>query len=409
MSLHSLLADLRKIVEPNTPGTTRRFPTAEYLQGRQWVRRRMEEAGLEVSLDAAGNMFGRREGTEAGLLPIMVGSHSDTVYAGGHLDGALGVTVALEAARTLGPLRHPLVVVDYLAEEANDFGISCVGSRALAGTFQQAWLARPAHGTTLGQAIEQAGGRPEAIASAQLPPGSLHAALELHIEQGPVLESSDISLAVVSGIVGITRGTFVLRGQADHAGTAPMGLRRDALAAAAQLVLLVEDICRSTEGAVGTVGRLEVEPNQSNVVPDKVTMIAEVRHLEEAALAQLWEDFQQRAAEICGKRGIGFEMVSLTRTPPARPPQWLLEAVLDACREVDPKTLVLQSGAGHDTGHICAQGAIMLFVPSIGGRSHCPEEDTHPHHLDAGLEAIKASILALDILERPERCDEAAR
>ncbi len=224
-----------------------------------------------------------------------------------------------------------------------------------------------------------------------------------------MLESSDISLAVVSGIVGITRGTFVLRGQADHAGTAPMGLRRDALAAAAQLVLLVEDICRSTEGAVGTVGRLEVEPNQSNVVPDKVTMIAEVRHLEEAALAQLWEDFQQRAAEICGKRGIGFEMVSLTRTPPARPPQWLLEAVLDACREVDPKTLVLQSGAGHDTGHICAQGAIMLFVPSIGGRSHCPEEDTHSHHLDAGLEAIKASILALDILERPERCDEAAR
>ncbi len=176
MSLHSLLADLRKIVEPNTPGTTRRFPTAEYLQGRQWVRRRMEEAGLEVSLDAAGNMFGRREGTEAGLLPIMVGSHSDTVYAGGHLDGALGVTVALEAARTLGPLRHPLVVVDYLAEEANDFGISCVGSRALAGTFQQAWLARPAHGTTLGQAIEQAGGSPGAIASAKLPQGSLHAA-----------------------------------------------------------------------------------------------------------------------------------------------------------------------------------------------------------------------------------------
>ncbi len=401
MSLHTLLAELRTIVEPNTPGTTRRFPSPEYLRGRAWIRERMEQAGLAVTLDAAGNMFGRREGSEPGLLPIMVGSHSDTVYAGGYLDGALGVMVALEAARTLPALRHPLVVADYLAEEANDFGISCVGSRSLAGTFQEAWLARPAHGLTLGEAMRQAGGRPEELASARLPEGSLHAALELHIEQGPVLESQDISLAVVSGIVGITRGTFELRGRADHAGTAPMALRRDALAAAAQLISLLEATCRERDGAVGTVGRLEVQPNQSNVVPDLVTMIAEVRHLDGAVLAEVWEGFLEAARAICAQRGIGFEMVSLTRTPPARPPQWLLETVGEACRKVDPRALVMQSGAGHDTGHISEHGAIMIFVPSIDGRSHCPEEETHPHHLDAGLAAIKESILALDAVKVP--------
>ncbi len=396
MSLHDLLTELRAFVEPSTPGTTRRFPSTAYLQGRAWIRRQMEQAGLTVSLDAAGNMFGRREGSEPDLPPIMVGSHSDTVFAGGHLDGALGVMVALEVARTLPPLLHPLVVVDYLAEEANDFGISCLGSRALAGTFQQAWLSRPAHGTTLGEAMREAGGRPEEIDSARLPLGSIHAALELHIEQGPLLESKGVSLAVVSGIVGIVRGTFELRGRADHAGTAPMALRRDALAAAAQLVGLLETTCLATGGAVGTVGRLEVSPNQSNVVPDLITMTAEVRHLEETVLERLWDTFLLQAEKVCGQRGIGFEMVSLTRTPPARPPRWLLEIVEGACKKVDPLAIVMPSGAGHDTGHISDHGAIMIFVPSINGRSHCPEEDTHPHHLDAGLLAIKESILALD-------------
>lgn len=399
MSLHDLLASLRTIVEPDTPGTTRRFPSPEYLRGRAWIRERMEEAGLSVTVDAAGNMFGRREGSEPDLLPIMVGSHSDTVFAGGHLDGALGVMAALEAARTLPALRHPLIVADYLAEEANDFGISCVGSRALAGTFQKDWLDRPAHGQTLGQAIEEAGGRPLEISSAALADNSLHAALELHIEQGPVLESGGISLGVVSGIVGIIRGTFELRGRADHAGTSPMNLRRDALAAAAELIGTLEALCRGEEGAVGTVGRLQVQPNQSNVVPDLVSMIAEVRHLDGAVLERLWTTFLERATEVCHGREIGFEMVSLTRTPPACPPRWLLTTVTEACRRIDARALVMPSGAGHDTGHISRHGAIMIFVPSIGGRSHCPEEDTQPHHLEAGLQAIRESVLALDRVE----------
>ena len=399
MSLHDLLAELRTIVEPDTPGTTRRFPSPEYLRGREWIRARMEQAGLHVTLDAAGNMFGRRQGSQSDLRPIMVGSHSDTVYAGGHLDGALGVMVALEVARTLPVLRHPLIVADYLAEEANDFGISCVGSRALAGTFQHEWLERPAHGMTLGQAMAQAGGQPDQIATARLAANSLHAALELHIEQGPVLESAEVSLGVVSGIVGIIRGTFELRGRADHAGTAPMHLRRDALAAAAELIGALETMCQDQQGAVGTVGRLQVQPNQSNVVPDLVTMIAEVRHLDGKVLQRLWQTFLDKVTAVCQRRGIGFEMVSITRTPPACPPEWLLRTVTGACREIDPRTIVLPSGAGHDTGHISEHGAIMIFVPSIGGRSHCPEEETESRHLDAGLEAIRASVLALDRVE----------
>lgn len=400
MSLHHLLRELRQIVEPSTPGTTRRFPSPAYLQGRDWVRQKMIELGLSVRYDAAGNMFGTRPGSEAGLAPIMVGSHTDTVYAGGYLDGALGVVVALEAARRLPALRHPLVVADYLAEEANDFGISCVGSRALAGTFKPEWLQRELNGQRLGEAIAEAGGNPAELATARLPEGAVHAALELHIEQGPVLESAGVSVAVVNGIVGITRGGFELRGRAGHAGTAPMALRHDALAAAAQLVSFLEALCRHTEGAVGTVGRLEVSPNQSNVVPGMVSMIAEVRHLQGATVERLWSEFLAFAEQTCQQRGIALEMTSLTVTPPACPPSWLLETVTEASRQVEPRTLVMQSGAGHDTGHLSPHGAIMLFVPSIGGLSHCLEEETTPEHLEAGLAAIEASILALDSQRR---------
>jgi N-carbamoyl-L-amino-acid hydrolase len=386
------LAELRAITEPDTPGTTRRFPSPAFLEGRRWLRGRLEAVGLTVSLDAAANMFGRREGS-CDLSPIMIGSHTDTVFAGGHLDGALGVLAALEAARRLPPLRHPLLVADFLAEEANDFGISCVGSRSLSGNFDPQWLSRSACGQTLGEAIREAGGEPERIAKG----GPFAACLELHIEQGRVLENAGVSLGVVSGIVGITRGTLELIGQANHAGTARMDLRRDALVAAAALVLELERLCLLRVDAIGTVGRLVVSPNQANVVPGKVELTAEVRHLDQSVIDDIWHDFIENAQLLCQSREIGLLQGSVTHTPPAVPPPWLIDKLVQVCRAIDPGVLVLPSGAGHDTGHlgrICP--AAMLFVPSVGGRSHCPEEDTAPEHLEKGVQALVAAVLDLD-------------
>ncbi|MFN8481869.1 MAG: Zn-dependent hydrolase [Anaerolineae bacterium] len=402
-NLERLMTDLLTLatfVEPGTPGTTRRFPSQAHVVGRRWLRQRMNEAGLRTTIDAAGNLLGYRAG-QADLPPIMIGSHSDTVYGGGRYDGALGVLGALEVARTLAEadiaLRHPLIVADYLAEEATDFGVSCVGSRAMTGGFDAAWLERTLDGQTLAEAMAAVGGKPESIGEAERRPGEVAAALELHIEQGPVLEAQGIGLGAVSGIVGILRAIFTLHGQPDHAGTTPMSLRRDALAAAAEVIAAVERIARAQPGAVGTVGRLEVSPNQSNVVPGVVQLTAEMRHLDESALDGIWAQFVAEAQAICAARGIGLDIAAVTRMHAAAPPPWLLELVLAACRELDVNAITLPSGAGHDSAHLAhIAPSAMIFVPSVGGRSHCPEEETHPADLARGVAALLRAVVAVD-------------
>jgi beta-ureidopropionase / N-carbamoyl-L-amino-acid hydrolase len=400
---HRLLADLAalaRFVEPGTPGWTRRFPSEAYCAGRLWLRERMEAAGLATRIDAAGNLFGRREGAESGP-PIVAGSHSDSVLGGGRYDGALGVLAALEAARCLAEaglaLRRPLVVADFLAEEANDFGVSCVGSRALAYGLEPAWLRRTVAGITLAEAITAMGGRPQASTTVLAQPGEFAACLELHIEQGPALEAQAAGLGAVTGIVGIRRGTFALRGRPDHAGTAPMVLRHDALAAAAICVTALETICRAEPGAVGTVGRLEVMPNQSNVVPGAVSFTAEIRSLAWPVVEQLWQAFLAACHAACAERGVKLELSARTDAAPSAPPAWLHDTLLGVCRDLDPRAIALPSGAGHDTGHLGhIAPAAMIFVPSIGGRSHCPEEDTAPEHLALGCIALARAIVAVD-------------
>lgn len=398
-----LMADLETLAtftEPGTPGTTRRFPSAAYMSGRAWLRERMEAAGLRTSIDAGGNLFAMLPG-EHELPPLVAGSHTDSVMGGGRYDGALGVLGALEVARCLAGsgirLHHPLLVADFLAEEANDFGVSCVGSRSLAYGLAPEWLDRSIAGQTLGQALAAMGGNPAGVTAPLLAPGAFAACLELHIEQGPVLEAAGATLGAVSGIVGIRRGTFILSGRPDHAGTAPMALRHDALTAAAELILAVERCARAEPGAVGTVGRLALRPNQSNVVPGEVTLTAEIRHLEPAAIALVWNYVLEAAEAACAERGVTLQLDAHTDAEPAAPPAWLLELVYSVCHGLDPRALVLPSGAGHDTGHLAHLApAAMIFVPSMGGRSHCPEEYTAPEHLCTGVEALMRAIIAVD-------------
>jgi len=397
-----LLADLdalAAISAPGAPGVTRVAFTPAFDEGRRWLRARFEQAGLRAAVDAGGNLIGRREG-DSGLPPILIGSHSDTVFGGGRYDGALGVLAALAVARALRdqPLRHGLWVCDYLAEEATDYGVACVGSQALAGALTTDALAlRGPDGRSVAEALRAVGGAPEHLNEARLAPGSFAAALELHIEQGPRLERADARLAAVSGIVGIRRVRLLLTGQPDHAGTTPMDARHDALAAAAAIVLRLEALARATPEAIATVGRIEARPNQGNVVPASVALAAEIRSLQPLLIAQIWGALLEGAQAECAARGVTLAVQALEDAPPALPAPWLFDLVSNVCRRLDPRAIALPSGAGHDTGYLAAIGpTAMIFVPSVGGRSHCPEEHTSPSDLVLGAQALLEAVLAVD-------------
>ena len=403
-----LLADLHELAEisePNTPGWTRRFPSEAYQRGRAWVRARFENEGLLTHIDAAGNLFGGRDGREA-IAPIASGSHTDTVMAAGRFDGMLGVLGALEAARAIREagirLRHPLVVADYLSEEATDYAIACLGSMVLAtGDFKHEWLDRSVNGTTLRQAISDMGGKPDALRGPLLMKGAFAASLELHIEQGPVMEAAAARLAAVSGIVGIHRAIFEINGTSNHAGATPMNLRNDAIAALGQMIVAIEAIAKrhapNGHGAVGTIGRIEVAPNQANVIANQVNIHPEMRSLNMAELDAMWAEFLALARRECVARGVTLELFNQTRLESAVPPDWLHETVWRVCNNLDSRAIRTPSGAGHDTNHlsIIAPSA-MIFVPSVNGRSHAPEEYTAPADLALGVQALAECIVEVD-------------
>ncbi|TME54118.1 MAG: Zn-dependent hydrolase [Chloroflexi bacterium] len=388
------LAEFR---EPDAEGWTRRVFSPAYTRSREWVASSMGDAGLAVKRDGAGNVVGALPGSSSGLL--VTGSHTDTVAGGGRFDGPLGVLAAIEVARCIRDsgyaLQHELRVVDFLGEEPNEFGVSCVGSRSIAGTLTPTHLAsRDASGRTLAEAIASAGGDPDRISDAAWTPGSMSAFVELHIEQGPVLEDSGIPLAIVSGIAGIDRVQAIFSGEAAHAGTTPMDSRHDALCAAAEAVLAVE---RLASGGVGTTGRLEVFPGAANVVPGKAEMWAEFRSIDRAWLDERHEGFARAAAEAGARRGVVTKVSAMSRTEPVTTSAEVRAAMKIAIEGLGLQFLVLASGAGHDTVQMARLGPVgMIFVPSAGGRSHCADEWTGPEYVEAGASALLATILALD-------------
>ena len=397
---------LATFTEPDTPGWTRRFPSEAYIRGRQWLRQQFEQAGLVTHIDAGGNLIGRLEGSELDAMPIQSGSHTDTVMGGGRYDGILGTLGALEVARSVQEagikLQHPFNVVDYLGEEPNNFGMSCTGSRVIVGDFERDWLKRETAGRTFAQAFHEMGGDPdqfETLGAFDPSPRTrkLHAHFELHIEQGPVLEANGMNLGAVSGIIGIKRGVFEFEGRPDHTGSTPMTMRADALAAAAEVILETERAANETPGSVSAVGRILNEPNQINVVPAHVTFVSEVRNLDKAVILQLWARVVRMAERASAARGVHMKLHTVGETEPVIPQPWLYELVQREMRALDPKTMTLPSGAGHDSNHMSkVSPVVMLFVPSVGGRSHCPEEYTSPELLVLGVQALANCVVAAD-------------
>lgn len=396
--------ELATFTDPDRPWTRRAF-TPLHQQSRIWLQQQMQAAGLHVHQDAAGNLIGRFQGRDPDATPVLTGSHSDTVVDGGRFDGILGVLAGIELAHAMQDAGvqtlRPFEVIDFLSEEPSDYGISCVGSRALAGVLDETMLAcTNSAGETLAQGITRLGGQVEKLSHVQRLPGSVAAFIELHIEQGPVLESRDINIGVVSHLVGIRRVQISVQGRPDHAGTTPMDIRCDALVAAARLI----DACHQYAKAlnqpeqyvVATIGRIEVQPNVPNAVPGRVEMVLEVRSDQESVLASFPEALLQKQAASLTELAAQVHMRELSRASVTHCDPALMQLIESKAKQLDYSSMLLPSGAGHDAVYMAKIAPIgMVFVPCLNGRSHCPEEWLELDQLMAGTRVLAASIMHL--------------
>jgi N-carbamoyl-L-amino-acid hydrolase len=362
----------------------------------------MREAGVEPRIDAAGNIFARREGRERALKPILFGSHIDSVPQGGNFDGDLGSLSAIEVLQTLQErgqaTRHPVEIVVWAHEESAAFNRGLAGSRIVAGDFVPGDLAQTWNGMRRDDAIRKIGGAPDRIAEAAREKGSLHAYLELHIEQGSTLHRQALQVGVVQGIVAIDGFEVVARGFANHAGTTPMNERQDALIAASHLTIAVRDIVTARRGGqVGTVGRLEVSPNSPNVIPGEVRFSIELRDLSPAKLEDMAAAIEARAAQIARDTHTTIELKPNRHNPPANADTRVQDVIAGAAKERGLSTLRMPSGAGHDAqmmARLCPMG--MIFVPSVDGISHSPRELTTWDDCTRGAEVLLDTVLAID-------------
>jgi len=399
------LMALGEITEPGQPWTRRSF-TLRYDEGREWLKNRMQEAGLSVRVDAAGNLIGRREGLRPGVATIAVGSHSDTVPAGGRFDGMAGVCAGLEIARSLAehnlPLDHAFEAIDFLAEEPSDFGLSCVGSRGLAGALTPAMLGyRHPDGRLLADAIVAAGGAPKELTKPLRE--DIGAYFELHIEQARSLESAGISVGIVLSIAAVSRLAIRFEGLADHAGATPFSLRADALLAAAQTIVDVRReaeriAAASNDYFVATVGKIEAEPNAPNVVPARCTIWVDIRSGKSDDASRFIAALERAASTAAFAYGAKLSTLDvISRSEPGISDPVLMQALSESARECGLATMSLASGAGHDALFVSQIAPMaMVFVPCRQGKSHCPDEWADKKDLADGTETILGAILTLD-------------
>ena len=369
------------------------------IQARKYISGLMEQAGLKVRTDAAGNIFGRKDGRNLKLPLILFGSHIDSVPKGGNYDGDVGVIGALECIELLNEHKiqtdHPLEVVVFTDEEGG-----LVGSKAVAGELLQDALKIVSHsGKTIEEGIRAIGGDPQKLANAKRQSSELLAYLELHIEQGGILESENIKIGVVEGIVGINWWEITVAGFANHAGTTPMKNRKDALVAAAKLIQAVSVVATNMPGRqVATIGKIHAEPGAPNVIPGKVTMTLEIRDLDKEKIDHVFAEVRESANKIASETGttISFAPVEATAVP-APTDERLRKMIDESAKKLGFSTKFMPSGAGHDAQDLARITPVgMIFVPSVGGISHSPKEFTTPQDMANGASVLLHTILRLD-------------
>jgi allantoate deiminase len=371
------------------------FLTEEHRAAADLILSWMRSAGMRAHLDAIGNVCGRYEGEVAGLPCLMLGSHYDTVRDAGKWDGPLGLITAICCVADLhkGGRRLPFAVevIGFADEEGVRFASTLLGSRAVAGTFDESLLGtKDAAGISMRDALSQFGLDPDHIGAAARARSELLAYVELHIEQGPVLEGLNLPVGVVTAIAGATRLAASLTGMAGHAGTVPMPLRRDALAGAAECIVEIEEYCRTNEGGlVGTVGYIHATPGATNVIPGQVSFTIDVRAATDAHRQLAVTDIVRRIENIAKRRKLALQIdvTHENRTVPCAP--WLKSQISEAIAEGGYRVFELPSGAGHDgMAMIDIADVGMLFVRCRGGISHHPDEHVDLADVDAGARVL---------------------
>ena len=359
----------------------------------------MHKAGLEVTVDFAGNIIGRRAGTNPSLKPIAFGSHIDEVPNGGNYDGPLGSMSAIEVIQTLQENQvktaHPLEVIIFTNEEGG-----VVGSRAIVGELNEKSLQVVSNaGITQYEGIQKLGGNPDRISEVKRTKGDLAAFLELHIEQGGNLARENIQIGIVEGIVAIEWWQFTFKGIANHAGTTPMNMRKDALLPAARFILAVNEIVNSHEGAqVGTVGKIDAYPGAGNVIPGEVTLNLELRDLSSEKIWNIYAELESKAKNIASEAGVELEIVHQeVASKPALADESIRMIIGQEADFLGLSTLTLPSGAGHDAQEMARIAPMgMIFIPSKDGISHAPAEYSSPQDITNGANVLLRTILKLD-------------
>lgn len=384
--------------QPN--GSIRRLAfTPEDLQARYLVQQWMNDVGMTVRIDAAGNLIGRYAGTVTNAPALATGSHIDTVPSGGQFDGVLGVLAGIEIVRTLHEqevrLKHPLEVIVFTDEES-----SMIGCQAIAGTVLTNTPDRyqPSIGRSIQTCLDTIGGSWDAITTAQQTRSDIAAFVELHVEQGIVLEHQQTAIGVVEGVVGMQRHKIAITGQANHAGTTPMHLRQDALVAAAHIILAVQRIAQQMPSQpVATVGYLEVVPNAVNIIPGKVELSVDLRDLSSVCLNDMMQQLQTAIEQIATDTQTTITTTPLLCVEPSLAAKHIQTTIANVCQQFDLSYCTLPSRAGHDAlemGRFTDMG--MIFVPSRSGVSHSAAEYTSPEQCVQGANVLLHTFLALD-------------
>lgn len=403
--LTSMIETLANINDaPDADGITRLAYTPSEREAHALVGDWFRELGLTVRTDAVGNTIAERRG-KSDRPGIATGSHLDSVPNGGRFDGIAGVAAAVETARIFveNDLQHehPLRFVAFAAEEGARFGQGCIGSKAVGGMWTPENLRsmRDANGVSIAEAMKSVGLDADDVESAKWSREEWAGFIELHIEQGQVLESNNVSIGAVDLISGSTRFELLVNGVASHTGSTPMHLRSDALTAAAEIVLLAEEIAKDSRhrGTRCTVGKLEVQPGSLTTIPGQVKLAVDVRDVDSGRQRDTANEIVRRSRLVCARRSVGLSVRLLSDASPVVLPAWIREVTIDACKEISASYRVMYSGASHDTQMVNNTiPAGMIFVPSRDGLSHVPAEWTDASDIALGVEILVRSLLALD-------------
>ncbi len=384
---------------------TRLVFSIKELRSRQLLLHLLRQAQLKIHIDSIGNIFGRLEGENRHLPAVLAGSHLDTVIHGGKYDGPVGVIGALEAVRTISenriPVRAPLEVVCFVGEESSRFGFSTLGSSLVAGEVHPKELTHAVdpQGTKLADVLSSLGISARNLRQLQRDPKSLKAYLELHIEQGPVLEAKGKRIGLVTSIAAPSRFRVIFKGRADHSGTTPMDMRKDALVASAQLIEYIENVCRKYSSMakgrlVGTVGALKIEPGVINAVPGRAELSVDIRSTLRQAKQRVVRMVKDQARAIARRREIGVEVLNIREETPVPLDPRLLRLTQKICDEKGIEYEIMPSGAGHDAMQMAKiTPAAMIFVPSRRGISHNPLEWTAPDDIVLGAQLLMETLI----------------